>query len=131
GRNSGAVVNVVTKSGSNELHGNLYEFFRNKNLNAKGFFDFEKLDYLQNQFGATLGGPIKKDKTFFFVTYEGDRLRKGTSSDTVAVPTAQERIGNFSIGSPFGGTISDQFFADSLNARPGCAAAVTAGGGTA
>src|SRR5213080_3620728 len=66
GRNSGAVVNVVTKSGSNQFHGNLYEFFRNKDVNAKGFFDFEKLDYLQNQFGATLGGPIKKDKTFFF-----------------------------------------------------------------
>jgi hypothetical protein len=68
GRNSGAVVNVVTKSGSNEIHGNTYEFFRNKNLNAKGFFDSSKLEYLQNQFGATLGGPIKKDKTFFFVT---------------------------------------------------------------
>src|SRR5579885_3472937 len=63
GRNSGAVVNVVTKSGTNEFHGNVYEFFRNKNLNARGFFDTQKLDYLQNQFGATFGGPIKKDKT--------------------------------------------------------------------
>src|SRR6266487_4293210 len=90
GRNSGSVVNVVTKSGTNEFHGNLYEFFRNKDMNAKGFFDFEKLDYLQNQFGATLGGPIKKDKTFFFVSYEGDRLRKGTSSDTTTVPTDPE-----------------------------------------
>jgi len=71
GRNSGAVVNVVTKSGTNDFHGNVYEFFRNQALNAKGFFDSTKLDYLQNQFGATLGGPIKKDKTFFFVTYEG------------------------------------------------------------
>src|SRR6267142_1893332 len=76
GRNSGAVVNLVTKSGTNELHGKLYEFFRNQNLNAKGFFDSTKLDYLQNQFGATLGGPIRKDKTFFFASYEGDRLRK-------------------------------------------------------
>jgi hypothetical protein len=131
GRNSGAVVNVVTKSGSNEFHGNLYEFFRNQDLNAKGFFDFEKLDYLQNQFGATLGGPIKKDKTFFFVSYEGDRLRKGTSSDTTTVPTDLERAGDFSSGSTFGGTISDQFFVDSLNARPGCASAVTAAGGAA
>src|SRR5215475_11289073 len=102
GRNSGAVVNVVTKSGSNELHGNVYEFFRNKDLNARGFFDFEKFDYLQNQFGATLGGPIKKDKTFFFVTYEGDRLRKGISSDRVTVPTDLERAGNFS-ATPFTG----------------------------
>src|SRR5437867_6022510 len=87
GRNSGAVVNVVTKSGSNDLHGNAYEFFRNKGLNARGFFDSQKLDYLQNQFGATLGGPIIKDKTFFFASFEGNRIRKGTSSDTVAVPT--------------------------------------------
>src|SRR6266403_3460848 len=80
GRNSGAVVNVVTKSGTNDFHGNAYEFFRNKDLNARGFFDSQKLDYLQNQFGATLGGPIIKDKTFFFVSYEGDSLRKVTSS---------------------------------------------------
>ena len=131
GRNSGAVINVVTKSGTNEIHGNAYEFFRNQALNAKGFFDTTKLDYLQNQFGATLGGPIKKEKTFFFVTYEGDRLRKGTSSDTTAVPTDLERTGDFSAGSTFGGTISDQFFADSLNARPGCASAVAAAGGAA
>src|SRR6266436_7661461 len=84
GRNSGAVVNVVTKSGSNDFHGNLYEFFRNKGLNARGFFDSQKLDYLQKQFGATLGGPLKKNKTFFFATYEGDRIRRGSSSDTVS-----------------------------------------------
>ncbi len=118
GRNSGAVINVVTKSGTNEFHGNLYEFFRNKDLNAKGFFDFEKLDYLQNQFGATLGGPIRKDKTFFFVTYEGDRIRKGTSSDTVAVPTADERAGNFG-ATPFQGGVTTDFFAQTLNSRCG------------
>ncbi len=120
GRNSGAVINVVTKSGTNAIHGNLYEFFRNKNLNAKGFFDFEKLDYLQNQFGATLGGPIRKDKTFFFVTYEGDRIRKGTSSDTVTVPTADERLGNFG-ATPFEGGVTTDFFAQTLNSRCGLA----------
>ena len=118
GRNSGAVVNVVTKSGTNEFHGNFYEFFRNKDLNAKGFFDFEKLDYLQNQFGATFGGPIHKDKTFFFVTFEGDRIRKGTSSDTVAVPTADERTGNFG-ATPFQGGVTTDFFAQTLNSRCG------------
>src|SRR2546425_10017465 len=61
GRNSGSVVNVVTKSGTNDLHGNLYEFFRNQALNARGFFDTTKPDYLQNQFGATFGGPIRPD----------------------------------------------------------------------
>lgn len=130
GRNSGAVINVVTKSGTNEFHGNVYEFFRNQGLNAKGFFDTTKLDYLQNQFGATFGGPVIKDKTFFFVTYEGNRVRKGTSSDTVTVPSATERLGDFSAGSAFAGVISDQFFADTLNARTGCAAAVAAEGGT-
>ena len=121
GRNSGAVVNVVTKSGSNEIHGNTYEFFRNKNLNARGFFDSSKLEYLQNQFGATLGGPIKKDKTFFFVTYEGDRIRRGTSSDTVTVPTLLERAGNFSEGGngQFQGSLTSDFVATTLNNRCG------------
>src|SRR6266481_2530076 len=118
GRNSGAVVNVVTKSGTNEYHGNFYEFFRNQALNAKGFFDSQKLDYLQNQFGVTFGGPIKKDKTFFFVTYEGDRLRKGSSSDTVTVPTDPERTGDFS-ATPFSGGVTTDFFAQTLNSRCG------------
>ncbi|MDQ1410918.1 MAG: hypothetical protein QOJ41_2653, partial [Acidobacteriaceae bacterium] len=121
GRNSGAVVNVVTKSGTNNFHGSGYEFFRNQALDAKGFFDTTKLDYLQNQFGATLGGPIKKDRTFFFVSYEGDRLRKGSSSDTVSVPSLDERTGNFSGGATFSGTLAN---ANILNNRPGCAAAV-------
>src|SRR5262249_46692002 len=124
GRNSGAVVNVVTKSGSNEIHGNVYEFFRNKDLNAQGYFDSTKLDYLQNQFGATLGGPIKKDKTFFFVTYEGDRIRKGTSGDTIAVPSLLERTGDFSEGSTFAGSLAN---ASILNNRSGCLAALGRG----
>jgi len=132
GRNSGAVVNVVTKSGTNEIHGNLYEFFRNQDLNARGFFDSEKLAYLQNQFGATFGAPIKKDRTFFFVTYEGDRIRRGSSSDTVAVPTALERpsagqpFADFSEGGngAFTGTLND---ASILNNRAGCLGALGRG----
>src|SRR6266849_538313 len=121
GRNSGAVVNVVTKSGSNDFHGNLYEFFRNKGLNARGFFDSQKLDYLQNQFGATLGGPLKKNKTFFFATYEGDRIRRGSSSDTVAVPSDSERLGDFSADPSFKGTLAN---ANILNNRPACQTAL-------
>src|SRR5712664_2870951 len=120
GRNSGAVVNVVTKSGTNGLHGNLYEFIRNKDLNARGFFDSQKLDYLQNQFGATLGGPLIKNKTFFFASFEGDRIRRGTSSDTVAVPTLAERGGDFSQEGPgvqFNGVLQNAFV---LNSRPAC-----------
>src|SRR5258707_6208332 len=121
GRNSGAVVNVVTESGSDDFHGNLYEFFRNKNLNARGFFDSQKLDYLQNQFGATLGGPLKKDKTFFFASYEGDRIRRGSSSDTVAVPSDPERLGDFSADPSFKGTLAN---ANILNNRPACQTAL-------
>lgn len=126
GRNSGAVVNVVTKSGTNDWHGSAYEYFRNKNLNAKGFFDTQKLDYLQNQFGFTFGGPIKKDKTFFFLNYEGNRVRRGTSSDTVAVPTDAELNGDFSVNAfdgspadPFAGSLTSDFIATTLNNRCG------------
>src|SRR5580692_6031015 len=77
GRNSGSVINVVTKSGTNQFHGNVYEFFRNKVLNADGYFDTTKPQFNQNQFGGTFGGPIKKDRTFFFASYEGRRIRQG------------------------------------------------------
>src|SRR5437870_687679 len=117
GRNSGAVVNVVTKSGSNQLHGSVYEFFRNKVLNSRGFFDLEKPDSKQNQFGGTFGGPLVKDRTFFFASYEGRRIRKGIPSDSVAVPTEAERAGDFSEGSlgSFSGSIGDDFVAETLN----------------
>jgi outer membrane receptor protein involved in Fe transport len=114
GRNSGSVVNVVTKSGTNSVHGDFYEFFRNKELNTKGFFDTTVPDYKQNQFGATLGGPIKKDKTFLFGSYEGNRLRQGISSGQVFLPTAAEAAGDFSGDGAFGGSVTDQTFAQQL-----------------
>ncbi len=128
GRNSGAVVNVVTKSGTNQWHGDVYEFFRNKVLNARGFFDSVKPAFNQNQFGGTFGGPVKKDKTFFFTSYEGRRIRQGRGSDTVAVPTPQEIGGDFSAGPTFTGNLSDPNFATMLNSRPGCAVPVPAPG---
>ena len=96
GRNSGSVVNVVTKSGTNAVHGDFYEFLRNQALNTVGYFDPFELDYQQNQFGATLGGPIKKDRTFIFGSYEGNRLIQGISSGNVFLPTTGEAAGNFS-----------------------------------
>jgi hypothetical protein len=96
GRNSGSVVNVVTKSGTNQFHGDAFEFFRNKVLNARGFFDIVKPDFKQNQFGGTFGGPIRKDNTFFFLSYEGRRIRRGGAPSSIPiVPTAAERLGNF------------------------------------
>jgi hypothetical protein len=131
GRNSGSVVNVVTKSGTNNWHGDVYEFFRNKVLNSKGYFDTTRPQFNQNQFGGTFGGPIKKDKTFFFASYEGRRIRQGVPSPVVTVPTAAQRpsatqaFSDFSgLGSPFGGTLTN---GSVLNNRPGCDAAVNGG----
>jgi hypothetical protein len=75
GRNAGGVINIVTKSGTNDFHGSAYEYFRNDHLNARNFFNTEttKDAFRNNQFGATLGGAIVKDKTFYFVAYEGQR----------------------------------------------------------
>lgn len=127
GRNSGSIVNVVTKAGTNNIHGDVYEFFRNKVLNTKGFFDPTVPDYQQNQFGGTLGGPIKKDKSFLFASYEGNRLKQGIPSGQVYLPTSAEASGNFSADVPtggFGGSIADQYFANALENRTGCATAL-------
>jgi Carboxypeptidase regulatory-like domain len=123
GRNSGAVVNVVTKSGTNDFHGSIFEFFRNKALNAKGFYDPTKPDFQQNQFGAVLGGPIKKDKTFFFASYEGRRIKQGISSNPVPLLTnTQLTTGDFSGGNPnafFPGALSGQTVGSALQTRCG------------
>lgn len=97
GRNSGSVVNLVTKSGTNQLHGSLYEFFRNDVLDARNFFNddsFPKSALRLNQFGGTFGGPIIKNKTFYFLNYEGFRRRAGITRIT-NVPTPAEIAGNF------------------------------------
>src|SRR5437764_2015206 len=80
GRNSGAIVNIATRSGTNDLHGELFEFERNDSLDSRNFFNAEPLPqstFRRNQFGANLGGPIVRNKTFFFGTYEGLRQRQG------------------------------------------------------
>ena len=114
GRNSGSVINVVTKSGTNAWHGSLYEFFRNKVLDARGFLDPATPDNKQNQFGGTLGGPIKKDRTFFFASYEGRRVVQGITSDPVLVPTDADRRLGFS---GLTGVIQADAVAAVLNAR--------------
>ncbi|PYV44947.1 MAG: hypothetical protein DMG94_12780, partial [Acidobacteria bacterium] len=130
GRNSGSVVNVITKSGTNNFHGNIYEFFRNTKLNANPYCFTEsegvacdKPQFNQNQFGGTFGGPLKKDRTFFFASYEGRRIRQGIPSQLVFVPTLAERpsatqpFADFSAESPFPGTLNTAF---PLNQRPNC-----------
>ena len=83
GRTSGGVFNVVTKSGTNEFHGSVFEFLRNDNLDARNFFDDKKPEFKRNQSGAAVGGPIWKDRTFLFGSYEGFRERKGVTSEAV------------------------------------------------
>jgi len=98
GGKSGAVINVVTKSGTNGFHGSLFEFLRNDVLDAKNFFDAPGAaipPFRQNQFGGSLGGPIAKNRTFFFVDYEGQRVRKSLTQ-TFSVPTPAMRSGDFS-----------------------------------
>lgn len=100
GTRAGPTVLVTTKSGSNQYHGTVFEFFRNRSLNAKSFFAAEKEKFNLNQFGAALGGPIQKDKTFFFVDYEAKRQRRGIPF-AGQIPTAAMMDGDFSLD-PFG-----------------------------
>jgi len=88
------VVNISTKSGTNGFHGTGYEYLRNKDLNSRGAFAPVNPPYVQNQFGAAVGGPVIKDKTFFFFGYDGYRQRTA-STTTTTVPTADERTGVF------------------------------------
>jgi hypothetical protein len=137
GRNSGSVVNVITKSGTNNFHGDLFEYFRNTVLDAQGYFNTTRPQWNQNQYGGTFGGPIKKDSTFFFLSYEGRRIREGIPGPVLNVPTLAERGGDFSGVGGFanGGQISDAFVASVLNARSSggtnCPNAISALGGTA
>lgn len=95
GRTAGGVINFVTKSGTNAFHGSLFEFFRNQHLDARSFFADKKPPYHQNQFGGSNGGPIRKNRAFYFGDYEGLRIRQGQTF-VDSVPTAAERLGNFS-----------------------------------
>jgi hypothetical protein len=97
GGKSGAVINVITKGGSNALHGSLFEFVRNDMFDAKNFFDSPGAaipPFRQNQFGGSVGGPLVRNRTFFSASYEGQRVRKSLTQ-TFSVPTAEMRAGNF------------------------------------
>ncbi len=99
GRNSGATVDVVTKSGTNNYHGSAFELLRNNDFDARNFFNAvgtPQPEYHQNQFGGSMGGPIIHNKVFFFADYEGFRKLQGTTTSVNTVPTVAERGGNFS-----------------------------------
>ena len=122
GNYSGGQINVATKSGTNSIHGSGFEFLRNTDLDARNFFNpastGPKGDFKQNQFGGTAGGPIKKDKAFFFVDYQGTRQIRG-QTQTTTLPSLANRSGNvldlFQNGS--GGVVTGNTWAQTLQAR--------------
>ncbi len=114
GRNSGARMNAVTKSGTNELHGSLFEFVRNQKLNARNFFANDVPPFKRNQFGATLGGPIHRNRTFFFIAWQTTYQRSSPASQTATVPSAAQRTGDFTaLGKPLKDPAGG-FFPDNL-----------------
>ena len=96
GRSNGGTVMVIGKSGSNQFHGTLFEFFRNEDLNARNYFaqPGRRPEFRRNQYGLTVGGPIRTNKTFFFADWQGTRLRTGITRQSV-VPTVAQRSGVF------------------------------------
>ena len=120
GNYSGGLISVVTKSGGNQFHGDVFEFLRNTALDARGFFDPTRSTFQQNQFGGTVGGPIKKDKIFFFSDYQGQRTVQGLETGVVSVPSFANRAGDFS-DSPdtLTGRVNGTFLAQTLSSRLG------------
>ncbi len=117
---TGGHVNVVTKSGTNQFHGDVFEFLRNTDLDAREYFSPTPGTYDQNQFGGTLGGPIKKEKVFFFVDYQGTRLTEGVPTGLIPVPSTQDRSGNLSdIASSLTGSVTGQSWANTLSKELG------------
>jgi hypothetical protein len=120
GEYSGGQINVVTKSGTNEFHGDAFEFLRNTDFDARNFFSPTRGVFQQNQFGGTFGGPVVHNKLFFFVDYQGTRMKQGIDTGLIAVPSAQERTGNFSDDtSALTGTVNGQYWAGLLSQKLG------------
>jgi hypothetical protein len=96
GEFSGGQINVITKSGSNAFHGDLFEFLRNTDLDARNYFSPTRGTFIQNQFGGTFGGPVRRNKIFFFSDYQGTRQRQGVDTGLIPVPSTADRAGDLS-----------------------------------
>jgi hypothetical protein len=96
GNYNGGIVSVITKSGSDVFHGNVFEFLRNTALDARGYLDPSRPVFRQNQFGGTLGGPVWRGKVYFFADYQGTRTNEGVETGNISVPSLQDRTGNLS-----------------------------------
>ncbi len=120
GNYSGGIINVVTKSGANAVHGTGFEFLRNTDLDARNYFSPDRSFYRQNQFGGTIGGPIKKNTVFFFGDYQGTRSNQGIDTGLISVPTLAERAGDLSgIAGLLTGTVSGPYIANLLTQKLG------------
>jgi hypothetical protein len=116
GNYNGGIVTVISKAGSNAFHGDGFEFFRNTNLDAKGYFDPARSAFNQNQFGGTIGGPIRHDKAFFFTDYQKTQTTQGISTGNISVPTLAQRQGNFD---DLTGSVSGPYLASLLTQKLG------------
>src|ERR1700691_713832 len=113
GEFSGGQINVITKSGSNSFHGNAFEFLRNTDLDARNYFSPTRGAFRQNQFGGTIGGPIRHDRIFFFTDYQGTRQTQGIDTGTISVPSSADRTGNLSdFGTQLVGVVGGPYFAN-------------------
>jgi hypothetical protein len=120
GNYSGGQIIVVTKSGGNQLHGDGFEFLRHTNLDARNFFSSDRAKFSQSQFGGALGGPIKRDRIFFFGDYQGTRMTQGVDTGLIAVPSLQDRLGNLSaLSSSLTGTVTGNYWAGMLGQELG------------
>ncbi len=118
GKFSGAVMNAITKSGTNGVHGDAFEFLRNSDMDARSFFDQTRAELKRNQFGYAVGGPFWKNRLFWFTDYQGTRQTQGASTGIVAVPTTAERAGNFDPAS-LTGAVDGPYWAQTLTQRLG------------
>jgi TonB-dependent Receptor Plug Domain len=122
GNYSGGQVLAVTKSGTDQWHGSAFEFLRNTDLDARNYFSSARAEYDRNQYGGTLGGPVVRNKVYFFADYQGTRMTQGVETGLISVPSLQDRSGNLSdVASSLTGTVNGQYWANQLSQKLGYA----------
>src|SRR3984957_8717312 len=120
GEFSGGQINVITKSGANGFHGDAFEFLRNTDLDARNYFSPTRGAFRQNQFGGTIGGPIRRDRIFFFTDYQGTRQTQGIDTGNISVPSNADRMGNLAdLSSGMSGVVGGPYCANLLTQKLG------------
>ncbi|MGO9337637.1 MAG: carboxypeptidase regulatory-like domain-containing protein [Terracidiphilus sp.] len=128
---TGGIIDVVTKSGTSLFHGSVFEFLRNTDLDARGYFSPERSTFQQSQFGGTFGGPLRKDK-IFFTDYQGQRTVQGIETGIVSVPSLANRNGDFGDSiATLTGSVNGPYLAQILSNRLGYSLATLKSGGIA